>query len=267
MAGGTSRRPGGRGPSRRGRYARCPGGRRAAAGRLPARSRSAGGSASALCHRGGERRVPGGRGPRGRSRRTPPAAGARRAAVGRVGVLGWHPGGGHVSPLEAVALPGRGVLRCSGRVGPEVQEAADVAFSVVRARATALSLGTLTTRYDLHLHYTDTEVGKDGLSSGLALSLAGLSAYTQRPLPARLAVTGEVTLNGEVRRVGGVHEKLVAAYLEGMRVVLHPRRNLDDVAALPPEVAGRLRLIAVDSLDEAWRLVNAAANTPGLERR
>ncbi|XHF22491.1 hypothetical protein NR800_19315 [Corallococcus interemptor] len=188
-------------------------------------------------------------------------------AAGRVGVLGWHPGGGHVSPLEAVAVPGRGVLRCSGRVGPEGQEAADVAFSVVRARAPALSLGTLTTRYDLHLHYTDTEVGKDGLSSGLALSLAGLSAYTQRPLPARLAVTGELTLNGEVRRVGGVHEKLVAAYLEGMRVVLHPRRNLDDVAALPPEVSGRLRLIAVDSLDEAWRLVNATANTPGLERR
>ncbi|MBN8465934.1 ATP-dependent protease [Corallococcus exiguus] len=188
-------------------------------------------------------------------------------AVGRVGVLGWHPGGGHVSPLEAIAVPGRGVLRCSGHVGPEGQEAADVAFSVVRARAPALSLGTLTTRYDLHLHYTDTEVGKDGLSSGLALSLAGLSAYTQRPLPARLAVTGELTLNGEVRRVGGVHEKLVAAYLEGMRVVLHPRRNLDDVAALPPEVSGRLRLIAVDSLDEAWRLVNAAMNTPGLERR
>ncbi|MHA7633209.1 S16 family serine protease [Corallococcus sp. M7] len=187
--------------------------------------------------------------------------------IGRVGVLGWHPGGGHVSPLEAIAVPGRGVLRCSGHVGPEGQEAADVAFSVVRARAPALSLGTLTTRYDLHLHYTDTEVGKDGLSSGLALALAGLSAYTQRLLPARLAVTGELTLNGEVRRVGGVHEKLVAAYLEGMRVVLHPRRNLDDVAALPPEVSGRLRLIAVDSLDEAWRLVNAAVNTPGLERR
>ncbi|MFB1484733.1 S16 family serine protease [Corallococcus sp. RDP092CA] len=188
-------------------------------------------------------------------------------AVGRLGVLGWHPGGGHVSPLEAVVVPGRGVLRCSGRVGPEGQEAADVAFSVVRARAPALSLGTLTARYDLHLHYTDTEVGKDGLSCGLALCLAGLSAYTQRPLPARLAVTGEITLNGEVRRVGGVHEKLVAAYLEGMRVVLHPRRNLDDVATLPPEVSGRLRLIAVDSLDEAWRLVNTAVNTPGLERR
>ncbi|RKG54192.1 ATP-dependent protease [Corallococcus sp. AB011P] len=190
-----------------------------------------------------------------------------RPAVGRVGVLGWHPGGGSVSPLEAIAVPGRGVLRCSGHVGPRAQEAADVAFSVVRARAPALSLGPLMTRQDLHLHFTNTEIGKDGLSCGLALSLAGLSAYTQRPLPARLAVTGELTLNGDVRPVGGVHEKLVAAYLNGMRVVLHPRRNLDDAAALPPEVSRRLRLIAVDSLDEAWRLVNAAANTPGLERR
>jgi ATP-dependent Lon protease len=187
--------------------------------------------------------------------------------VGRVGVLGWYPAGGHVSPVEAAAMPGRGVLRCSGRVGPEGQEAADVAFSVVRARAPALGLGTLVTRYDLHVHYTDTEVSKDGLSSGLALSLAGLSAYTQRPLPARLAVTGEVTLSGEVRMVGGVHEKLVAAYLEGMRVVIHPRRNLRDVSELPPEVAGRLRLIAVDTLDEAWRAVSTVTNAPGVERR
>ncbi|RKG98868.1 ATP-dependent protease [Corallococcus sp. CA053C] len=189
------------------------------------------------------------------------------SAVGRVGVLGWHPQGGHVSPLEAVAVPGRGVLRCSGRVGPEGQEAADVAFSVLRARAPALGLGELVARYDLHLHYTDTEVGKDGLSSGLALSLAGLSAYSQRPLPARLAATGEVTLSGEVRPVGGVHEKLVAAYLEGIRCVLYPRRNLQDVAALPPEVSGRLRLIAVDTLDEAWRAVRAAADAPGETRR
>ncbi|RKG77366.1 S16 family serine protease [Corallococcus terminator] len=187
--------------------------------------------------------------------------------MGRVGVLGWHPRGGHVSPLEAVAVPGRGVLRCSGRVGPEGQEAADVAFSVLRARAPALGLGELVARYDLHLHYTDTEVGKDGLSSGLALSLAGLSAYAQRPLPARLAVTGEVTLSGEVRPVGGVHEKLVAAYLEGMRIVVHPRRNLQDVAALPPEVTGRLRLVAVDTLDEAWRVVRATVDAPGATRR
>ncbi|NBD11597.1 S16 family serine protease [Corallococcus silvisoli] len=186
-------------------------------------------------------------------------------SVGRLGVLGWHPNGGHVSPLEAVAVPGRGVLRCSGRVGPEGQEAADIAFSAVRARAPALGLGALVTRYDLHLHFIDTEVGKDGLSCGLALALAGLSAYTQRPLPARLAVTGELTLSGDVRQIGGVHEKLVAAHLEGMRVVLHPRRNLQEVAALPPDVAGRLRLVAVDSLDEAWRVVTATA--PGVERR
>ncbi|RKH92484.1 ATP-dependent protease, partial [Corallococcus praedator] len=187
--------------------------------------------------------------------------------TGRPSTWSPHPRGGHVSPLEAVAVPGRGVLRCSGRVGPEGQEAADVAFSVLRARAPVLGLGELVARYDLHLHYTDTEVGKDGLSSGLAMALAGLSAYAQRPLPARLAVTGEVTLSGEVRPVGGVHEKLVAAYLEGMRIVVHPRRNLQEVAALPPEVTGRLRLIAVDTLDEAWRVVRATVDAPGATRR
>ncbi|GHG64214.1 S16 family serine protease [Comamonas sp. JC664] len=187
-------------------------------------------------------------------------------AVGRIGVLGWHPGGGAVSPLEAVAVPGPGVLRSSGHVGAEGREAADVAFSAARSRAPLLGLGDIARGYDLHLHYTDTEVGKDGLSSGLALALAGLSAYAQRPLPARLAATGEVTLTGEVRRVGGVHEKLVAAYLEGFRVVLHPRRNLQDVAALPSEVARRLRLVAVDTLDEAWRAVQTASRAPGMDR-
>jgi ATP-dependent Lon protease len=172
-------------------------------------------------------------------------------AVGRIGVLGWTPKGGAVSPLEAVAVPGRGELIFSGNVGPTGREAGTVAFSCLKARARDLQIDHLVTTNDLHLHFTDTEFGKDGPSSGLALVLAGISAYTQRSLKANLAATGEITIMGEVKPVGGIHEKVVAAHLVGIRTVLLPRRNLREGRDLPDEVASKVELVFVDSVAEA----------------
>jgi ATP-dependent Lon protease len=172
-------------------------------------------------------------------------------AVGRIGVLGWTPRGGAVSPLEAVAVPGKGELIFSGNVGPTGREAGQVAFSCLKARARELGIESLVTTQDLHLHFTDTEFGKDGPSSGLALVLAGVSAYTQLPLRPWLAATGEITILGEVKPVGGIHEKVVAAHLQGIRTVLLPRRNLREGRDLPHEVADRIELIYVDGVAEA----------------
>ena len=105
--------------------------------------------------------------------------------------------------------------------------------------------------HDLHLHATDTEKNKDGASAGLALVLAGVSAYTQRPLRAHLAATGEITIMGEVKPIGGVHEKVVAAHLAGIRTILLPRRNLREGRDLPDEVAAKMELIFVDTVAEA----------------
>jgi ATP-dependent Lon protease len=171
--------------------------------------------------------------------------------VGRIGVLGWTPRGGAVSPLEAVAVLGKGELIFSGNVGPTGREAGMVAFSCLKARARDLSIHELVMGHDLHLHFTDTEFGKDGPSSGLALVLAGVSAYTQRPLKGRLAATGEITLSGEVKPVGGIYEKVVAAHLSGVRTVLMPRRNLREGRDLPEEVQSRIEIIYVDSVAEA----------------
>ena len=171
--------------------------------------------------------------------------------VGRIGVLGWNPSGGLVSPVEAVAVPGKGELIFSGNVGTTGQEAAKVAYSCLKARAEELGIQSQVLRHDLHLHFADTEMAKDGPSSGLALLLAGLSALTRRPLRPALAATGEVTLHGGVKAVGGLHEKLVAACLAGVRTVLVPRKNLLDARALPPEVTSRVGLVFVDSLGEA----------------
>lgn len=180
-----------------------------------------------------------------------PLHGSDEAQVGRIGVLGWTPKGGAVSPLEAVAVVGKGELIFSGNVGPTGREAGMVAFSCLKARARDLAIDQLVVSYDLHLHFTDTEFGKDGPSSGLALVLAGVSAYTQRPLRPRIAATGEITIHGEVKPVGGVYEKVVAAHHAGIRTVLLPRRNLRDGRDLPDEVASRMELIYVDSVAEA----------------
>lgn len=181
----------------------------------------------------------------------PPPGDVDAPAIGRIGVLGWTPTGGAVSPLEAVAVAGKGELIFSGNVGPTGREAATVAFSVIKARGIDLGVDALVRTFDLHLHFTDTNIGKDGPSSGLALLLAGVSAYTQKPLRPRLAATGELTLHGHVQPVGGIHEKLVAAHLAGVRTVLMPRQNLKDARALPHEVTSQLELIFVDSVADA----------------
>jgi ATP-dependent Lon protease len=170
---------------------------------------------------------------------------------GRIGALGWSATGGTVSPIEAVAVPGKGELLFSGNVGPVGQEAAKVAYSCLKARAGELGVAERLSQHDLHLHFADTEIAKDGPSAGLALALAGLSALTDRPLRPALAATGEVTLGGGVKAVGGLHEKLVAACLDGVKTALVPRRNLLDTRELPPEVTSRLGLVYVDSLREA----------------
>ena len=179
------------------------------------------------------------------------AAAETAPAVGKIGVLGWTPSGGAVSPLEAVAVVGHGQLIFSGNVGSVGREAGMVAFSCLKFKARDLQINELVASYDLHLHFTDTEVGKDGPSSGLALVLAGISAYQQRPLRAGLAATGEITIHGEVKPVGGIHEKIVAAHLAGFRTVLMPRRNLKEARELPPEVASKMELVFVDSVAEA----------------
>jgi ATP-dependent Lon protease len=179
------------------------------------------------------------------------AAAAAEPAVGKIGVLGWTPSGGAVSPLEAVAVIGHGQLIFSGNVGPVSREAGMVAFSCLKFRARDLNIGELVANYDLHLHFTDTEVGKEGPSSGLALVLAGVSAYQQRPIRARLAATGEITIHGEVKPVGGIHEKIVAAHLAGFRTVLMPRKNVKDARELPTEVASKMEIVFVDTVAEA----------------
>jgi len=202
-------------------------------------------------YRTAAQRDPGGTAAKKLASLSAPAQAAAQPAVGKVGVLGWSPTGGAVSPLEAVAVDGKGELIFSGNVGPAGKEAASVAFSVIKARSRDLGVDGLVRTFDLHLHFTDTAIGKDGPSAGLALLLAGVSAFTQQPLRPALAATGELSLHGKVMKVGGIHEKLVAAHLAGMKTVLLPKENRTDADALPDEVIRALELIFVDTVADA----------------
>ena len=183
------------------------------------------------------------------------------AAIGWIGALGWAPGAGCVSPVQAVAVAGEGRLSFSGNVGQVGRDAGEVAWTCVRAVASRLGLADALRGKDLHLHFVDTEIAKDGPSAGIALWLAGVSALAGRPLRGRLAATGELTLHGEVRPVGGLHEKLVAARLAGVARVVAPRANRRELAALPAEVTRAVELVQVD--DVAGALEAALAADPG----
>ncbi|MFL5320373.1 MAG: S16 family serine protease, partial [Myxococcaceae bacterium] len=175
--------------------------------------------------------------------------------VGKIHALGWNPSGGAVSPLQAAAIPGSGQLIFSGNVGPVGKEAGQVAFSCIKARAAELGILEQVRNHDLHLHFEDSEFTKEGPSAGLALVLVGISAYTGRPLKGALAASGEISLHGDVRAVGGIHEKMVAAKLFGIKTVLVPRRNLRDVRELPSEVRDAIEFIHVDTVGEALQKI------------
>lgn len=175
--------------------------------------------------------------------------------VGKIHALGWNPSGGAVSPLQAAAIPGTGQLIFSGNVGPVGKEAGQVAFSCIKARAVELGILEQVRSHDLHLHFEDSEFTKEGPSAGLALVLVGISAYTGRPLKGALAASGEISLHGDVRQVGGIHEKMVAAKLYGIKTVLVPRRNLRDVRELPSEVRDAIEFIHVDTVGEALQKI------------
>jgi ATP-dependent Lon protease len=180
------------------------------------------------------------------------------AAVGQIGALGWTPHAGCVHPVQAVAVPGEGRLAFSGNVSQVGREAAEVAWTCVRSLAEPLGYGEAVRGKDLHLHYVDTEFNKDGPSAGIALWLVGASAVSGRPLRGGLAATGELTLQGQVRRIGGIHEKCTAAWLAGVTRLIAPRHNRPDIERLPATIR---QALAVSYVEDAAEALEAATAT------
>ena len=181
---------------------------------------------------------------------------AHIAQVGVVNGLAWTRVGGEVMPVEALALEGAGALELTGKLGDVMKESAYLARSIVRARLERYGVETdFFRKHDLHIHVPEGAVPKDGPSAGVALSCAMLSAVTGMPLRGDVAMTGEVTLRGKVLPIGGVKEKLLAAYREGITCILLPRENERDLEEIEADIRKELDITLLGNVDEAFDIM------------
>jgi ATP-dependent Lon protease len=165
--------------------------------------------------------------------------------------LAWTPMGGDVLFVEAACMPGSKGFQLTGQLGDVMQESARAALSFIRSQATRLGLSEdFFERQDIHLHVPAGAVPKDGPSAGITMATALASLLTGRPVRPRVAMTGEITLRGQVLPVGGIKEKVLAAHRIGIDTVILPKRNEPDLDDLPPEVREALKFVLVDRMDE-----------------
>jgi ATP-dependent Lon protease len=171
--------------------------------------------------------------------------------VGQVTGLAWTEVGGELLTIEAVIVPGKGKLTITGKLGEVMQESIQAAMSVVRARANKLGLQSdFYQKHDFHVHVPEGATPKDGPSAGIAMCTAMVSALTRIPVKADVAMTGEITLRGEVLPIGGLKEKLLAAHRGGIKTVLIPEENRKDLTEIPKNILERLDVRPVRWVDQ-----------------
>jgi len=192
--------------------------------------------------------------------------------IGQVTGLAWTEMGGDLLTIEAALVPGKGKLTQTGSLGDVMQESIHAALTVVRARATKIGLDKeFHQKHDIHVHVPEGATPKDGPSAGIGMCTALVSALTGIPVKSEVAMTGEITLRGEVLPIGGLKEKLLAAHRGGIKTVVIPQENVKDLAEIPDNIKGKLNIEPVRWIDEVWKTAlermpepvpAAAAETP-----
>ena len=171
--------------------------------------------------------------------------------VGQVVGLAWTEVGGDLLTIESAMMPGKGVIIRTGSLGDVMKESVEAARSVVRSRARRLGIkDELFEKRDIHIHVPDGATPKDGPSAGAAMTTAFVSALTGIPVRADVAMTGEITLRGEVTGIGGLKEKLLAAHRGGIKTVIIPEDNVKDLQDIPENVKSNLEIIPVKWIDQ-----------------
>jgi ATP-dependent Lon protease len=171
--------------------------------------------------------------------------------IGQVNGLAWTQVGGELLTIEAIAVEGKGKTIKTGSLGDVMQESIQAAFTVVRSRAKALGLDTnFHEKFDLHIHVPEGATPKDGPSAGVGMCTALVSVLTNIPVRADVAMTGEITLRGQVLRIGGLKEKLLAAHRGNIKTVVIPADNERDLAEIPDNIKADLEIVPVKWIDE-----------------
>jgi ATP-dependent Lon protease len=175
--------------------------------------------------------------------------------VGQVTGLAWTEVGGELLTIEAVSLPGRGKMTTTGKLGEVMQESIQAALSVVRSRARKLGIqDDFYQKRDIHIHLPEGATPKDGPSAGIAICTSMVSILTGIPVRADVAMTGEITLRGEVLPIGGLKEKLLAAHRGGIKMVLIPHENVKDLTEIPDNIKNKLDIHPVKWIDQVLEL-------------
>jgi ATP-dependent Lon protease len=175
--------------------------------------------------------------------------------VGQVTGLAWTEVGGELLTIESAVLPGKGKTITTGKLGEVMQESVQAALSVVRARSDKLGIAEDFYQHkDLHIHLPEGATPKDGPSAGIGICTAMVSALTGIPVRADVAMTGEITLRGEVLPIGGLKEKLLAAHRGGIKTVLIPEENSKDLVEIPDNIKNRLEIHPVKWIDQVLEM-------------
>ena len=197
----------------------------------------------------------------------------KKNQIGQVTGLAWTQVGGELLTIEAVELPGKGKTMLTGKLGEVMQESVHTALSVVRNRSNKLGIDDLFhEKKDIHIHFPEGATPKDGPSAGIGITTAIVSSLTNIPVKSDVAMTGEITLRGEVLPIGGLKEKLLAAHRGNIKTVIIPEQNAKDLADIPEDVKGKLEIIPVQWIDKVFdialtRVPESMNNKPNQKNR
>ncbi len=168
--------------------------------------------------------------------------------------MAWTEVGGDILPTEAIVLKGKGKLLLTGHLGDVMQESAQAGLTYIRSRSDLMQLDEdFYEKNDIHVHVPEGAVPKDGPSAGITMATAMISALTKRKVRSDVAMTGEITLRGNVLPIGGLKEKVLAAYREGMHTIILPKENARDIEDLPETVREKLEFVPVEHMDEVLK--------------
>ena len=178
-----------------------------------------------------------------------------KSSVGVANGLAWTSVGGELLKVEVLAFKGKGNLTLTGQLGDVMKESAQAGYTYIRSRAEALGVpANFGETMDIHIHLPEGAVPKDGPSAGVTMVTAMVSALTGKKVKGKLAMTGEISLSGKVWPVGGIKEKMLAAYRYGVKTVLLPKRNMQDLDELPENIRKEMQFIPVEHLDDVLKL-------------
>lgn len=183
--------------------------------------------------------------------------------VGVATAMAWTENGGEIMSVEVLILDGKGNLQITGQIGDVMQESAQAALSYLKSKSALYQIDDdYFENVDVHLHIPEGAIPKDGPSAGITIATAITSAVTQMPIRHEVAMTGEITLRGRVLPVGGIREKILAAYRAGIKTIIIPKKNEKDLVEVPKAVQRVIKLVSVEHMDEviSFALLPAEGN-------